>query len=138
MALYPFIEEAAASAEVRAVYEDIKATRKVDWINNFWKVLANHPASLRQTWESLKAIMAPGAIDSRTKEMLYLAVSISNGCDYCTVSHTAAARKAGMTDAMLHELIAVVGMANETNRVVQAYRVEPDPKLVEAAKGPKA
>mgnify|MGYP000894094008 CR=1 FL=1 len=138
MALYPFVEEAAASAEVRAVYEDIKATRKVDWINNFWKVLANHPASLRQTWESLKAIMAPGALDSRTKEMLYLAVSISNGCDYCTVSHTAAARKAGMTDAMLHELIAVVGMANETNRVVQAYRVEPDPKLIEAAKGPKA
>ena len=138
MALYPFVEEAAASAEVRAVYEDIKATRKVDWINNFWKVLANHPASLRQTWESLKAIMAPGALDSRTKEMLYLAVSISNGCDYCTVSHTAAARKAGMTDDMLHELIAVVGMANETNRVVQAYRVEPDAKLIEAAKGPKA
>ncbi len=138
MALYPFVEEAAASAEVRAVYEDIKATRKVDWINNFWKVLANHPASLKQTWESLKAIMAPGALDSRTKEMLYLAVSISNGCDYCTVSHAAAARKAGMTDAMLHELIAVVGMANETNRVVQAYRVEPDPKLIEAAKGPKA
>ena len=138
MALYPFVEEAAANAEVRAVYEDIKATRKVDWINNFWKVLANHPASLKQTWESLKAIMAPGALDSRTKEMLYLAVSISNGCDYCTVSHTAAARKAGMTDAMLHELIAVVGMANETNRVVQAYRVEPDPKLIEAAKGPKA
>lgn len=137
MALYPFIEEAAASAEVRAVYEDIKTTRKVDWINNFWKVLANNPASLKQTWSSLKAIMAPGALDSRTKEMLYLAVSISNGCDYCTVSHTAAARKAGMTDAMLHELIAVVGMANETNRVVQAYRVEPDEKLVEAAKGPK-
>ena len=138
MALYPFVEEAAASAEVRAVYEDIKATRKVDWINNFWKVLANHPASLKQTWASLKAIMAPGALDSRTKEMLYLAVSISNGCDYCTVSHTAAARKAGMTDDMLHELIAVVGMANETNRVVQAYRVEPDAKLIEAAKGPKA
>ncbi|CAN0488662.1 unnamed protein product [Phaeothamnion confervicola] len=137
MALYPFVEEAAASAEVRAVYEDIKATRKVDWINNFWKVLANNPASLKQTWASLKQIMAPGALDSRTKEMLYLAVSISNGCDYCTVSHTAAARKAGMTDAMLHELIAVVGMANETNRVVQAYRVEPDEKLVEAAKGPK-
>ena len=137
MALYPFIEEAAASADVRAVYEDIKATRKVDWINNFWKVLANNPASLKQTWTSLKAIMAPGALDSRTKEMLYLAVSISNGCDYCTVSHTAAARKAGMTDAMLHELIAVVGMANATNRVVQAYRVEPDEKLVEAAKGPK-
>lgn len=137
MALYPFVEEAVASAEVRAVYEDIKATRKVDWINNFWKALANHPESLRRTWESLKQIMAPGALDSRTKEMLYLAVSISNGCDYCTVSHTAAARKAGMTDSMLHELIAVVGMANETNRVVQAYRVEPDEKLIEAAKGPK-
>lgn len=137
MALYPFVEEAAASAEVRAVYEDIKATRKVDWINNFWKVLANNPASLKQTWTSLKQIMTPGALDARTKEMLYLAVSISNGCDYCTVSHTAAARKAGMTDAMLHELIAIVGMANETNRVVQAYRVEPDEKLIEAAKGPK-
>jgi AhpD family alkylhydroperoxidase len=138
MALYPFVEESAASPEVRAVYEDIKKTRNVDWINNFWKVLANDPAALKRTWESLKQIMAPGALDQRTKEMLYLAVSITNSCDYCTVSHTAAARKAGMTDAMLHELIAVVGMANETNRVVNAYRVEPDPKLVEAAKGPKA
>ena len=137
MATYPFVEEAAASPEVRAVYEDIKATRKVDWINNFWKVLANHPASLKRTWESIKEIMAPGALDPRTKEMLYLAVSMSNSCDYCIVSHTAAARKAGMTDAMLHELIAIVGMANETNRVVAAYRVEPDEKLIEAAKGPK-
>ena len=137
MALYPFIEEAQASAEVRAVYEDIKATRKVDWINNFWKVIANHPASLKRTWESVKQVMTPGALDARTKEMLYLAVSMSNSCDYCIVSHTAAARKAGMTDAMLHELVAVVGMANETNRMVAAYRVEPDEKLVEAAKGPK-
>lgn len=137
MALYPFIEEAAASAAVRAVYEDIKATRKVDWISNFWKVLANHPESLKRTWESVKQVMAPGALDARTKEMIYLAVSISNGCDYCTVSHTAAARKAGMTDAMLHELIAVVGMANETNRLVHAYRVEPDERLIEVAKGSK-
>jgi AhpD family alkylhydroperoxidase len=137
MATYPFIEEADASPEVRAVYEDIKQTRNVDWINNFWKVLANDPAMLKRTWESLKQVMAPGALDQRTKEMLYLAVSISNGCDYCTVSHTAAARKAGMTDAMLHELIAVVGMANQTNRLANAYRVEPDGKLVEAAKGPK-
>ena len=137
MATYPFVEEAAASAEVRAVYEDIKTTRKVDWINNFWKVIANDPAMLKRTWASLKQIMAPGALDARTKEMVYLAVSITNGCDYCTVSHTAAARKAGMTDAMLHELIAVIGMANETNRIVSAYRVEPDAKLVEAAKGPK-
>ena len=138
MAIYPFIEEADAGPEVRAVYEDIKRTRNVDWINNFWKVLANDPAMLRRTWESLKPVMAPGALDQRTKEMLYLAVSITNGCDYCTVSHTAAARKAGMTDAMLHELIAVVGMANQTNRLANAYRVEPDEKLVAAAKGPKA
>jgi len=137
MALYPFVEESAASPEVRAVYEDIKATRKVDWINNFWKVIANDPAMLKRTWSSIKEVMGPGALDARTKEMLYLAVSMSNSCDYCTVSHTAAARKAGMTDAMLHELIAIVGMANETNRLVGAYRVEPDAKLVEAAKGPK-
>jgi len=137
MALYPFVEESAASPEVRAVYEDIKATRKVDWINNFWKVIANDPAMLKRTWSSIKEVMGPGALDARTKEMLYLAVSMSNSCDYCTVSHTAGARKAGMTDAMLHELIAIVGMANETNRLVGAYRVEPDAKLVEAAKGPK-
>jgi AhpD family alkylhydroperoxidase len=129
MATYPFVEEAAASAEVRAVYEDIKTTRKVDWINNFWKVIANDPAMLKRTWASLKQIMAPGALDARTKEMVYLAVSITNGCDYCTVSHTAAARKAGMTDAMLHELIAIVGMANETNRLANGYRVEVDEKF---------
>jgi AhpD family alkylhydroperoxidase len=137
MALYPFVEEADASPEVRAVYEDIKQTRNVDWINNFWKAIANDPAMLKRTWESLKQVMAPGALDARTKEMLYLAVSMTNACDYCTVSHTAGARKAGMTDAMLHELIAIVGMANETNRIVSAYRVEPDAKLVAAAKGPK-
>ena len=137
MALYPFVKEADASPEVRAVYEDIKKTRNVDWINNFWKAIANDPAMLKRTWDSLKQVMAPGALDARTKEMLYLAVSMTNSCDYCTVSHTAGARKAGMTDAMLHELIAVVGMANETNRIVSAYRVEPDAKLLEAAKGPK-
>ena len=137
MALYPFVEEAAASPEVRAVYEDIKQTRNVDWINNFWKAIANDPAMLKRTWSSIKEVMGPGALDARTKEMLYLAVSMTNACDYCTVSHTAGARKAGMTDAMLHELIAIVGMANETNRIVAAYRAEPDAKLVEAAKGPK-
>ena len=137
MATLGLIEYKDASPEVRAVYDDIMATRKTDWINNFWKAIANDPAMLKRTWESLKQVMAPGALDARTKEMLYLAVSMSNSCDYCTVSHTAGARKAGMTDAMLHELIAVVGMANETNRLVNAYRVEPDAKLVEAAKGPK-
>jgi AhpD family alkylhydroperoxidase len=121
------IEYAEASAAVRAVYDDIMATRKVDWINNFWKVLANDPATLRRTWESIKQIMAPGALDSLTKEMIYLAVSVSNGCEYCTASHTAAARKAGMTDAMLGELLAVVGMANETNRLSDGYRVPVDP-----------
>jgi len=137
MALMPFIEEADASPEVKAVYEDIKATRKVDWINNFWKVLANDPKTLKRTWEDLKQVMGPGTLDPVVKEMLYLAVSMTNSCEYCTVSHTAAARKAGMNDAMLAELVAIVGMANATNRMVNAYRTEPDPKLIEAAKGGK-
>ena len=137
MALMPFIEEADASPEVKAVYDDIKATRKVDWINNFWKVLANDPPTLKRTWEDLKQIMGPGLLDPVTKEMLYLAVSMTNSCDYCIVSHTAAARKAGMNDAMLAELVSIVGMANATNRMVAAHRTEPDPKLIEAAKGGK-
>jgi AhpD family alkylhydroperoxidase len=138
MALMPFIEEADASPAVKSVYDDIKATRKVDWINNFWKVLANDPPTLKRTWEDLKQIMAPGtALDPVVKEMLYLAVSVTNSCEYCIISHTAAARKAGMNDAMLAELVSVVGMANATNRMVNAYRVEPDPKLIEAAKGGK-
>ena len=137
MALMPFIEEADASPAVKAVYDDIKATRKVDWINNFWKVLANDPATLKRTWEDLKQIMGPGVLDPAVKEMLYLAVSMTNSCEYCIVSHTAAARKAGMNDPMLAELVSIVGMANATNRMVNAYRVEPDPKLIEAAKGGK-
>ena len=137
MALMPFIEEADASPAVKAVYDDIKATRKVDWINNFWKVLANDPATLKRTWEDLKQVMGPGTLDPVVKEMLYLAVSMTNSCEYCIVSHTAAARKAGMNDAMLAELVSIVGMANATNRMVNAYRVEPDPKLIEAAKGGK-
>ena len=133
------IEYGEASPEVRAVYDDIMTTRKVDWINNFWKVLANDPATLKRTWEDLKEVMAPGgALDPVVKEMLYLAVSVTNNCEYCIVSHTAAARKAGMNDAMLAELVSVVGMANATNRMVNAYRVEADPKLLEAAKGGKS
>src|ERR1041385_1639306 len=120
------IEYGDAPAEVRAVYDDIMTTRKVDWINNFWKVLANHPATLRRTWESIKQIMMPGALDARTKEMIYLAVSVTNGCAYCIASHTAAARKAGMTDAMHGELLAVVGMANETNALAHGTQVEID------------
>ncbi len=126
MATLGLIEYDAASAEVRAVYDDIMATRKVDWINNFWKAMAHDPATLRRTWLSVKEIMAPAALDARTKEMVYLAVSASNQCAYCIASHTAAARKAGMTDAMFAELMAVVGMANETNRLASGYRVEID------------
>src|SRR5258706_6848775 len=123
MATFKLIEYQDASPEVRAVYDDIMATRKVDWINNFWKALANDPPTLRRTWESIKQIMAPGALDALTKEMIYLAVSTTNQCQYCIASHTAAARKAGMTDAMFKELMAVVGMANETNRIASGYRV---------------
>lgn len=126
MATVKLIEYAEASAEVRAVYDDIMSTRKVDRVNNFWKALANHPPTMKRTWESIKAVMAPGALDSLTKEMVYLAVSATNGCDYCTASHTASARKHGMTDEMLGELMAVVGMANETNRLADGYRVPVD------------
>ena len=120
------ISAASASPQVRAVFDDIKATRKVDDVNNFWKYLANDPATLRRTWESVKEIMAPGALDALTKEMIYLAVSVTNGCGYCIASHGAAARKAGMSEAMFGELMAVVGMANETNRLANGYRVPID------------
>ena len=120
------IDYAAASPQVRAVFDDIKATRKVDDVNNFWKHLANDPATLARTWASVKEIMAPGALDALTKEMIYLAVSVSNGCEYCIASHGAAARKAGMSEAMFGELMAVVGMANETNRLANGYRVPVD------------
>src|SRR5215475_7344323 len=121
-----FIEYKDASPEVREVYDDIMATRKTDWINNFWKALAHDPVTLRRTWESIKQIMTPGALDPLTKEMLYVAVSVTNQCPYCIASHTVAARKAGMTDAMFAELMAVVGMANETNRLASGYQVEID------------
>lgn len=123
------IEYPDAPPAVRAVYDDIMATRKIDWINNFWKVLAHHPPTLKRTWESVKEVMAPGALDPLAKEMVYLAVSATNNCEYCIASHTAAARKAGMTDAMLAELLAVVGMANETNRLANGYRVEIDERF---------
>ena len=121
------IEYADASADVRAVFDDIKRTRQVADVNNFWKHLAHDPATLKRTWESIKEIMAPGALDVLTKEMLYLAVSVTNGCEYCIASHGAAARKAGMSEQMFGELIAVVGMANETNRLANGYRVPVDP-----------
>ena len=129
MATLGFIEYQDASAEVRAVYDDIMRTRDTDWINNFWKELAHDPATLRRTWESIRQIMAPGTLDALTKEMIYLAVSVTNGCGYCIASHTAASRKAGMSDSMFAELMAVVGMANETNRLVNGYQVEIDERF---------
>ena len=126
MALVPLIEYADAPREVRAVYDDIMKTRGVDWINNFWKALANDPRELKRVWENVKQVMAPGALDPLVKEMVYVAVSATNGCEYCTHSHTAAARKKGMSDAMLMELMAVVGLANETNRLADGLRVEVD------------
>ena len=126
MATVKLIDYEEAGPEVRAVYDDIMATRKSDWVNNFWKALAVDPALLRRTWESVKQVMAPGALDPLTKEMIYVAVSATNGCGYCINSHTAAARAKGMNDAMLAEVLAVVGMANETNRLVQGFQVELD------------
>jgi AhpD family alkylhydroperoxidase len=130
MATLGLIEYADASAEVRAVYDDIMTTRQTDWINNFWKALAHDPATLKRTWESIKQIMSPGALDPLVKELIYVAVSASNQCPYCIASHTASARKAGMSDAMFAELMAVVGMANETNRLASGYRVEIDEKFL--------
>ena len=123
------IEYDDASPEVRAVYDDIMTSRKIDWINNFWKVLAHHPPTLKRTWESVKQVMAPGALDPLVKEMIYVAISATNGCEYCIASHTASARKAGMTDAMLGELMAVVGMANETNSLATGLRVDVDARF---------
>ncbi|MBN9657434.1 MAG: carboxymuconolactone decarboxylase family protein [Acidobacteria bacterium] len=126
MSVVSLIEYAEASAEVRAVFDDIMATRKVDSVNNFWKALANHPATLRQVWEEVKAVMAPGALDPLVKEMIYVAVSATNGCEYCTYSHTAGARAKGMTEEMLGEVLAVASLANKTNRLANGYRVPVD------------
>jgi len=126
MATLGLVEYEDASPEVRAVYDDIMAVRKIDWINNFWKAIANDPATLRRTWEDIKQIMAPGALDPLTKELIYVAVSVSNQCDYCIASHTVSARKKGMTDEIFKELMAVVGMANESNRLSAGYQVEID------------
>lgn len=123
------IEYADASPEVRAVFDEIMAVRKVDKVNNFWKYLANDPSTLRRTWQSIQEIMSAGALDPLTKELIYIAVSVTNGCEYCIASHTAAAEKKGMTPEMFAEMMAVVGMANQTNRLVTGYRVEVDEPL---------
>ncbi len=126
MATLGLIEYKDASPEVRAVYDDIMATRKTDWINNFWKAIAHDPVTLKRTWEDVKQIMGPGALDPLTKEMIYVAVSVTNQCNYCIAAHTVSAQKKGMTDAMFQELMSVVGMANETNKMVTGYQVEID------------
>lgn len=130
MSLVKIIEYADASPEVKVVYDDIMRTRGVDWINNFWKALANDPKQLARIWKQVKEVMAPGALDPLVKEMIYVAVSATNGCEYCSYSHTAAARKKGMTDAMLMELLAVVGLANETNRLANGLRFPVDPQFI--------
>jgi AhpD family alkylhydroperoxidase len=126
------IEYENANPEVRAVYDDFLTVRKTDWINNFWKAIAQDPATLRRTWESIKEVMAPGALDPLTKQLIYVAVSATNNCAYCVASHIAAARAAGMTDEMFGELMAVVGMANETNKLVSGYQVEVDEQFKDA------
>jgi len=129
MTIVRLIEYAEAVPEVRAVYDEIMQARGTDWINNFWKALANDPALLRRTWENVRQVMAPGALDPLVKEMLYVAVSATNGCEYCSYSHTAAARGKGMSEAMLMELMAVVGLANQTNRLANGLRIPVDPQF---------
>lgn len=142
MSLAPIIEYDDAPYEVRAVYDEIMALRKTDWINNFWKVLANDPKTLRRIWDNVKQVMAPGALDPLVKEMVYIGVSATNNCEYCTYSHTAAARAKGMNDAMWHELMAVVALANATNRLANGYRIPVDerfvPSFAKAASGAAA
>lgn len=130
MSMVKMVEYADASPEARAVFDDIMTTRKSNWVNNFWKALATHPPTLRRLWENVKQVMAPGALDPLVKEMIYVAVSVTNNCEYCIHSHTAAARAKGMSDAQFAELLAVVGLANETNRLANGYRMPVDPQFV--------
>ncbi|HEX9906625.1 MAG TPA: carboxymuconolactone decarboxylase family protein [Propylenella sp.] len=120
------LSDAALSPEARAVFDDIRVTRKTDYVNNFWRALAHDPMALKRTWESVKQVMAPGALDARTKELIYIAVSVANACDYCIASHTASARAKGMTNAEYLELVSVIGMASETNRLAAALQVPVD------------
>jgi len=129
MTMVKIVEYKAASPEVKAVYDEIMTVRKSDWVNNFWKVLASSPATLKRIWTNVKEVMSPGALDPLTKEMIYIAVSVTNNCEYCIHSHTAGARAKGMTDEMFAELLAVVGLANETNRLANGYQIPVDPQF---------
>ena len=133
MSTVKLIEYDVASDEVRSVYDDIMSVRKSEWVNNFWKALANQPKLLKDTWNAIKAVMAPGSIDPLTKEMLYIAVSATNSCNYCINSHTAAARAKGMTNEMLMELMAIVGMANQTNALANGLQIEVDESYINGA-----
>jgi len=135
MPTVPMVEYDEAPAEVRAIYDDIMATKAIDFVPNFWKTIASHPPLLEEVWQSLKRAMTPGRVDALTKEMIALAVSATNGCTYCIHSHTAAARKLGMDDAMLGELMAVVGTFNQTNRLADGYQVEVDAELLGTSTG---
>jgi uncharacterized peroxidase-related enzyme len=126
MSIVKPISEKQAKGKVKEIYDDIKKTKKIKFIPNFWKILANDPSTLERTWKSLQQVMKKGALDDLTKEMIYVAVSMTNSCEYCIRSHTLAAKKKGMSEEMLKELIAVVAMANETNRLVESYQVEVD------------
>ena len=126
MPMFKPINENEATGKVKEVFDEIKSTRKITEVPNFWKYLANSPETLERTWKSTSQVMKPGALDPVIKELIYVAVSMTNSCEYCIRSHSAAAKKKGMTDKMLKELIAVVGMANETNRLVESYQVEVD------------
>ena len=126
MAIFKMIEESEANGKVKEVFDDIKSSRGITEIPNFWKMLANDPNELERSWNSLKQVMRKGALDPVTKELIYVAVSITNSCEYCTRSHSYAAKKKGATDEMLKEMIAVVGLANKNNKLVDSYQVEVD------------
>jgi AhpD family alkylhydroperoxidase len=133
MATLGLIEYEDARPEVRAVYDDIMTTRKVDRVNNFWQAIAHDPVTLKRTWESIKQVMTPGALNALTKELIYVAVRVTNNCGYCIATHTASAQKKGMTDAMFTELMAVIGMASEANNLVTGYQVEIDDQFKNSA-----
>ena len=135
MSITPLVEYHDATEDVKEIYDDIMATRGSDWVNNFWKSLAGQPELLRRTWQGVKSVMSDGALDSLTKEMIYIAVSATNSCDYCTNSHTAAARSKGMTDDMFAEVMAVVGMANQTNSLANGFQVEVDEQFKNGGRG---
>ena len=129
MAVVPILSDDTAGASALAVFDDIRVKRQTDYVNNFWRALANDPALLSATWDRLQAVMAPGTLDPLTKELIYIAVSVANGCGYCIHSHTAAARARGMTDAQHGELMAVIAMASQTNALATALQVEPDDRF---------